>query len=345
VLRVLYDGRCLRHEHVGGVQRYACELLAALRKRGSPVEPIYPRSRSTAGRQLWEQFVLPRASRFFDALLCPANIAPVHLPPRLRLIVTLHSLAFLRFADSYSPAFRTWYRWMIPRILARADGVLTVSCSTADEIAKEYPFCAGKLHVTPLAASSAFRPVPGLIREQAILYVGDLSRIKNLHRLLEGFAQIARDIPHMLWITGGVSGPVFAPPPSWGEVIARIEPDRIRFLGPVVNVAELRNLYCKAEILAMPSLYESFGLPAVEAMACGLPVLASEIPALRETVDSAALLIDPTDTDAIAEGLYRLANDPILRAELSRHGLERAAAFSWDRCAAQTWEVVEQLFE
>lgn len=343
-MRVLYDGRCLQHEHVGGVQRYACELLAALQKRGCPVEPIYPRCRSAVGRQLWEQFVLPRASRGYEALLCPANMAPWRLPRRIRLIVTLHSLAYLRFADAYSPAFRIWYRLMIPRILARADAVLTVSHASADEIAKEYPQYAGKLHVTPLAASAAFRPAPDVTRDRAIVYVGDLSRIKNLHRLLEAFAQIAKDIPHALWIVGGRFGPAFASPPSWADAIARIEPNRIRFLGPIVNAAELSNLYCKAEILALPSLYESFGLPAIEAMACGLPVLASDIPALRETVDSAALLVDPTNSTAMAEGLYQLATSSPLRAELSRRGLERAATFSWDRCAAQTWEILEQSF-
>jgi glycosyltransferase involved in cell wall biosynthesis len=171
-----------------------------------------------------------------------------------------------------------------------------------------------------------------------VLSVGSLEPGKNRRRLIEAFASLASAFPHTLAIAGQ---------PAWKYEDDLSLPqrlgltERVRFLGPVPD-ADLPALYSAAEAVAFPSLYEGFGLPALEAMACGAPLIASTAPALVELAGDAALLVDPYDSGAIAAALRRVLKDAELREKLRRRGLERAAQFSWRQAAEQTLAVYDQ---
>ncbi|MFP4106520.1 MAG: glycosyltransferase family 4 protein [Phycisphaerae bacterium] len=333
-MKLLVEGRPLVQKHVSGVQRYTADLLEAMRALNAEFDVLIPQSRSRMKMQLWEHFVLPREALRADVLFCPGNVAPVRLSRSVRLVVTLHCLRFLRFPETYHPMFRLYYRRLIPKVLHRADAVLTVSQAAADEIATIYPQAAAKLRVTPLGVSGHFQPDPQHPREKRILYVGSLAPGKNIGNIIEAFSQVAEDMPHELCIVGSPS-PAMRSLGKASNAAKRLG-QRVRWTGQVTDRKELVDIYRSAQMLAFPSQYESFGLPVLEAMACGTPVVASDIPALRETAGTAAEFVAADDVDALAERFRTLAADEGRREAMSAAGLERAKEFSWQRCAERT---------
>jgi glycosyltransferase involved in cell wall biosynthesis len=173
-----------------------------------------------------------------------------------------------------------------------------------------------------------------------ILWVGQIAPLKNVNRLLRAFAQIKDQFPHKLVITGGQQ--------RWrtSEELAPIQElglqDRVHFTGWVAD-EDLPALYNLADVFAFPSLYEGFGIPLIEAMACGCPTLTSNTGAPPEVVGTAGYTVNPRDVDDIAQGLRAVLSNPPLRAEMRAKGLERAKDFSWDKCARQTLDVLEAL--
>ncbi|MBN1346933.1 MAG: glycosyltransferase family 4 protein [Phycisphaerae bacterium] len=338
-MRVLIDGRCLCHAHVDGVQRYTSHLLEELSRLGAPFDEARPGGRGRWRQQLWEHLTLPRLARGYNVLFCPANVGPMRVPRGTRLAVTIHSLAFLKVPEAYGRAFGAYYRFVIPRVVARAEAIITVSRAEARSIEESYPVARGRVHVVPLGVSPVFRPSEEVGRERVILFVGHLGPGKNLARLLAAFGGIAKDIPHELWVVG-TSFKAFRSASDSSGGLQGLGADRVRWLGQIDDASELAELYQRAELLVFPSLYESFGLPALEAMACGTPVVASDLAALRETMGNAGEYVDPLDVGAIGEGILRLIGDEGLRGELGRRGIERAAGFSWADTARRTWEIL-----
>lgn len=338
-MRMLLDGRCLVQSHLGGVQQYARALLGEFSRFGLPFDVAKPSSTNRLAQHVWEHFVLPGLARGFDVLFCPGNVAPFRLPSRTKLVATVHCLRFLYVPQAYRWPFRRYYRFMIPRVLRRADAVITVSRTQADQMVDRFPHVAGKLHVVPLGVSGAFRPADRPRKDPIILFVGDLGAGKNLSRLLQAFARLADRLPHTLWIAGEAP-PIFRSGLCGPE---GLRPDRVRWLGQIHSPAELADLYRKAQLLVFPSLYESFGLPPLEAMACGTAVVAGDVPALHETIGKAGLFVDPLNVDAIADGILTVLTDDALRARLEREGPRRAQDFTWERCARATWEVLRDV--
>ena len=177
-----------------------------------------------------------------------------------------------------------------------------------------------------------------MLEDQPCLDVGNLGPGKNLSGLLRAFGAIAPRIPHRLSVVG-TSFKAFRA----GHDAEPAIHDRIHWMGQVEDPAELAELYRRAELLVFPSLYESFGLPVLEAMACGTPVLVSDLPALRETVGDAGEYVDPLDTQALGEAMLRLIADADRRSELGLRGIERAASFSWEKTASRTWEILSKV--
>ncbi len=261
----------------------------------------------------WYPHALPRAAgrARVDVLHCPSFRGPTASP--VPLVVTVHDLAVLRHPELFNRWTRAYSRLYVPRVVAAARLVVAVSEFTRDELADVLGISLGKVRVVPNAVPAGFGPDGPRADGDYVLAVGTLEPRKNLQRLAEA-AELARV---ELRVVGA---------PGWGDVEL---PSHVRLAGPVDD-EQLAALYRGACCLAYPSLYEGFGIPIVEAMACGTPVVTSRGGATEEVAGGAAVLVDPFDPAAIAAGIHAAAaRHDALRAA----GLERARAFTQERVA------------
>lgn len=357
-MEIVVNGRFLT-QAITGVQRYAREVVQALDVLLTDRDDIKvtvmspqlseppPTWRKVALRQVgilqghaWEQLELPRYFRG-EVLFCPGNTAPViSLLSAAPVVVTVHDLSYKYFPEAYRLAFRLWYGVLIPVILRRATAVITVSESERQAMIAHYPEAAPRLHVVAngglpkdvlVDTTRAPNPPGGYI-----LYVGSLSKRKNFPRLAEVACRLARERGFRFVFVGNKSKSLTA---AAADVPGDIK-SLVTFAGAVENPATLASFYRNAACLLFPSLYESSGLPPIEAMACGCPVIVSDIPALRERCGDAALYCDPHDVASITATTIRLMDDPMLRQKLQTLGQHRAAAFTWERCAQETLKVL-----
>ncbi|HEV8650172.1 MAG TPA: glycosyltransferase family 1 protein [Actinomycetes bacterium] len=259
-----------------------------------------------------------------------------------RLVATVHDLAFRHYPEAYPASGRRFHERAAAIAVAEAAQILVPSAATARDLADLYGLEPGRVTVTPLGAELPAHD-PGAARRLLaelgvagpyLLAVGTLEPRKNLLRLLAAFASAADELPDHYLV---VAGPV-----GWGpELRPTYDSVRVKMAG-AVDDAVLHGLYAMADALAYPSLYEGFGLPVVEAMLHGTPVLTSDRSSLPEVAGDAALLVDPLDEGAIAKGLVRLVDDAALRARLARAGRARAERFTWPATAAATWAAYQE---
>ncbi len=324
-----------------GIQRYTHEIL----RRLPTVDQIRP-SRPAVGVRghAWEQLVLP--FRLGGRLLwSPSNTGPVTVG---RQVVTVHDLATFDIPSGFSRSFRATYAAILPLLLPRVAAIITVSHFTRDRLMDRFGLPGEKIHVTHLAvdhdrffprdtaAIEAFRTTHRLPRRFA-LFVGAMSGRKNVAGLLTAWqAALDRIDPEVELIVAGGSGPSRV---LEGTRLERLPP-RTRLIGHVAD-QDLPLLYGAASLFTYPSLYEGFGLPVLEAMACGTPVLTSTTTSLPEVAGTAAILIDPHDLDDIATGLVDFFAGRHDVATLRAAGLARAAQFDWNRTAAATQAILE----
>jgi glycosyltransferase involved in cell wall biosynthesis len=251
-----------------------------------------------------------------------------------RTVTTFHDL-FVLTGDYSTPEFRRRFAEQARDAANRSDLVLAVSEFTAGQVRDLLGVPADRVRVIPHGASS--RRAPSVAREKLILHVGAIQRRKNLVRLIEAFEKT--DPGWRLALAG-----------SFGfgseETLHRIEcsPRRqdIQVLG-YVSQTQLDDLYARAAVFAFPSLDEGFGMPILDAMAAGVPVLTSNRSATAEVSGDAALLVAPEDTGSIVEGLHRLTTEETLREEFVVRGLERAALFTWEKAVEATWAAYAEL--
>ncbi len=363
--RVFINARFLT-QPITGVQRYAHEMVSAwdrLLERGEIDPQRYtfqlvapPRGirhrlpwRHIGFRQighftghLWEQTELPFVT-LSGVLFCPGNTAPLFsLFSWQKTVVTVHDLSYRYFPDAYSRAFRGYYRFLMPLIFRKATALITVSQSERASILQYYPRAADRLVAIQNGgiAGDRFPEQTGGSPGEFALYVGALSRRKNFQGVLQALSLVNREMNLPLKVAGG-SGKTF----RRGEFkIPDNLTGKVEFLGQVDDTERLLSLYRKACCLVFPSFYEASPLPPLEAMASGCPVLASDIPSLRERCADAALYSNPHDPADIAAKIVALRRDPGLREALRRKGIERAREFTWERAARETWEVIRCLF-
>jgi glycosyltransferase involved in cell wall biosynthesis len=278
---------------------------------------------------------------------------PAVLAQRKPTVVTVHDLTFKTRPETRGDLIsRFHWEFFGVRGARRADHVITISQNTQRDIQHFLNVPEERISVIYEAAASIFRPVePESARITArgkygiegryILFVGTLEPIKNLSRLIEAYALARqRGMTEPSLVVVGQKGWQFA------DIFARVErlglQDEIVFTGFVPD-EDLPALYSGADVFVMPSLYEGFGLPVLEAMACGTPVLTSDVSSLPEIASDAAILVNPMDVDALAEALERVCGDDYLRQNMRLAGLARAAQFSWRRCAEETREVYRRV--
>jgi len=295
-------------------------------------------------------FAMPTATVRDRAALLHVNYVapPVGACPH---VVTVHDISYDIYPGFFSPRDRWMLKTLVPLTMRRAAAIITVSQHAKAEIMARYGLPADKISVTYEAAGEQFQPVADPAARLAVrqrlglpahapyfLALGNLQPRKNIGRLIEAFA-LARQAPELAATRLVIAGKAL-----WreSEIYAAVQQaglmDVVHFPGYVED-ADLPALYSDALAFVYPSLYEGFGLPPLEAMACGAPVICSNAASLPEVVGDAALTMNPTDVGALANALRQVAAAPALRAQLSQQGKARAAQFTWRRCAQETLEI------
>jgi len=304
-----------------GTARYVSKLLTAL-EREPGVELRRHRFRGSsrpakiARDMAWYPGGLPIAARGDDVIHLPAHRGP--LLSAAPLVLTLHDLAVLRHPETFNRWTRNYSRLVLPRLARRATRVIAVSDFTAREAVELLGVDKERVRVIPHGVEEPFTPHGPAAGGDYVLAVGTLEPRKNLPRVVLAAERAAIDVR----VIGA---------PGWGDV----EVDSVGY----VDDDELARLYRGAAALVYTSLYEGFGLPVLEAMASGTPVVTSAGTALAELADGAAVLVDPLDVEAIAAGIEEAVRR---RDELRAAGLERARAFTWGAAAKATAEVYRE---
>jgi glycosyltransferase involved in cell wall biosynthesis len=301
-------------------------------------------------RLAWEQVGLPRHVRAerLDVLHSPHYTMP--LRHAARSVVTFCDMTFVLQPEVHQPVKRMFFPAMMRWSARHADRLITISESTRDDLLRLWDVDPERTTAVPLAAGPEYRPVSadaaaaacgrhGLRPGGYILYVGVLEPRKNVDRLVAAFGQAGARLGGLDLVIAGRRGWMY------DEIFAQVQAlgleDRVRFTGYVAQ-EDLPGLYGGARLFAYPSRYEGFGLPVLEAMRCGVPVVTTNVSSMPEVAGDACLLVSPDDVLGLADAMARLVEQPALAAELGRRGQERAAAFTWERCARETRAVYEQ---
>lgn len=330
---IAINGRFLTRR-VTGVERYAAEISARLdgARLIAPTRPL-----GQAAGHFWEQLILPTRLRHGEILFSPANAGPWSVHTQA---VTLHDASVFDHPEWFRPVFALWTRLSWKMLAKQALVIFTVSEFSRRRLGAHLKIPNQKIHVIPNGVGKPFEPQSAReiqrvkekynLNQPYFLFVGTLEPRKNLGTLLRAW-EIFNSKQFTLAIVG-TTGKVFAnvgrignPPHALGYV-----PDE-----------DLPALYAGAAALVIPSLYEGFGLPALEALACGTPVVASNISAFPEVLGDAALFVNPLDSNEIARAMQRIAEDKALANDLRARGLQRATQFSWDDSARKVEAILQ----
>lgn len=339
-----------------GISTYALNLIPQLRSldpilltphpkagfRHHPIPPGLTPEQGLVGhlkRLLWTQFTLPRLYRDLggDLLFSPIPEAPLGWTGPY--VVTVYDAIPLRFPKPASP-MTLYHRLYVPQVLKQAQHLLCISQATADDAMDFYGVPAQKITVTPLAYDRHRYRHLNLPRSNYFLYLGRHDPYKNLERAIAAFAQLPPSLDCEFWLGGSFDRRYT---PNLQQQVRELHlGDRVKFLD-YINASDLPILLNQALALVFPSLWEGFGLPILEAMACGCPVIASHVASIPEVAGDAALLVDPYDLQQLADAMVVLAKEEDVRSHLQQLGRDRARHFSWETTGQLSREVLHQL--
>ncbi|MCR4405362.1 MAG: glycosyltransferase family 4 protein [Anaerolineae bacterium] len=294
---------------------------------------------------VWHRLRLPLPVELITGAVDVFHSPDFTLPPvwRARTVLTVHDLSFLRVPQCFTNALRRYLEQVVPRSVSRADHVIADSESTKRDLAELLGTPADKVTVIYSGVEPRFRPITDRARleavrrrynlpERFILSVGTLQPRKNFGVLIEAFSRLKVGTGSCKLVIVGGKGWLYE------DIFARVEglglQGEVSFPSFVAD-EDLPAIYNLAEVFALPSLYEGFGLPPLEAMACGTPVVTSNTSSLPEVVGDAGLMVEPMDVDGLARAMARLLEDGDLRREMAQRGLARAREFTWERAARQ----------
>lgn len=337
-----------------GTGRYITELIREFQKMPLPIElllldetgriQLLPQhdvqDTSPLQRLFLEQLRVPLASLKFGLTHCPAGMGP--LLPCGRLILTIHDLAALKHPEWFTPSRAAYYRFALRRGVRRTQHLIADSMATKQDLQEMLGVGEERIDVVPLGVSLHFHPATDAevqelraripLPQSYFLFVGTIEPRKNLPRLVAAYRQIAAEVPEDLVLCGrhGWASDAFLEDCRKGDHAARIH-----WVNHLLD-KHLPALLSSATAFVWPSLHEGFGLPPLEAMACGAPVISSNTTSIPEVVGEAGMLVDPEDTDVIAAAMVRLSGDAALREQLRAAGQVRAMQFTWEKTAALT---------
>ena len=297
--------------------------------------------RGHINRLIWYQ-------TFFNWQLKKENISLVYSPvaegilyPKVPQIITVHDLIPLKY-PKLQPKWKLYYQFILPKILKRSQTIISVSQHTKKDLLENYNLTNQKIQVIyPGVDFSHFYPIrnsPKSSDSNYLLYVGDMRSYKNLNKCLEAFSRLLLK-EYKFKIAGKKDSHFY---PQIQQKIRELAiQDRVSFLD-YVSLKNLRELYSQAKALVFCSLYEGFGLPILEAMACGCPIIASSVTSIPEVGGNAIYYVDPYDTESIAKGMYLVLTDKNLRASLIEKGIKRAKLFTWEKTVKKTVKLFEE---
>lgn len=359
-MRIGIDATYLLTAQRSGVETYALNLVASLLELTGG-DPLYlyaagfdrpadaasvlsraQRCRLAANPRLWLRVRMPllMALDRVDVAHFPGTLLPAWLP--CPAVTTFYDLAVLRYPELYAHRELGYYQDLVPAAARRSRAVLAISECTARDLVAAFNVDPAKVFVTPLGVDPHFRPVADAESQVArrhspqapyiLATVGSGHPRKNLVSVVEAFTAVAE--PGLSLVIVGAAQRDQA---AVRAVEASPLRDRIHLLGHVPQ-EDLPMIYSAASVFCFPSLYEGFGLPVLEAMACGTPVICSNTSSLPEVAGDAAVLIDPADPEQLPRAIAEVLADGELSARLSAAGRRRAAGFTWERCAGLTLE-------
>src|SRR5882672_1854757 len=363
-LRIGFDGRAFSSP-AAGIRRYSTELVRALVGLGEPLEVVAlggDPARVPQGLERFSESTHPPTNAGWTLIGLPrtasrARVSVIHAPAYtapfwagVPVVLTIHDVSYETHPEWY-PYRRDWLRrYFYRRSATAAARVLTVSAFSASEITAAYGIPPSRITVTPLGVHGTFGAgdpnlpldLPANVTEPFLLHVGDIHERRNLPMLVDALLEARRHFGAaaaislvLAGVDRGVSDGLCAMASEAGS------PEAVVALGPV-SEDRVHALYRGATALVYPSLYEGFGLPLIEAMATGTPVLASHEASIPEVLGGAGLLLDPRDVSAWREAIIRIVNDEALRGDLRARGLARAATFTWQRTARLTLNVYRE---
>ncbi len=363
LIKLAINARFLTQQ-VTGVQRYAREIVneivpiagqeqvVLLAPKGAPANFAGLNVHRSALRiqgQLWEQMILPFMTKGIgaDILWSPGNIGPIMVS---RQVLTIHDAAVFAHPEGYNPLFSKWYRTNLPILAKRVDKIITVSDFSRREIIRYLNIPQVKVVVVPNGVSSMFHLYSQKdinkfrwreeLPESFILALGSRGCNKNYRRLLEAWEIISQKQEYKdLWLVtaGGRAATLAGDNPDKDYQLTRI-----KNLG-YVDDSKLPLLYNAADAFIFPSIYEGFGLPPLEAMACGCPVIAAGSSSLPEVCGDAAIYCDPYNVGDMAAKIELVMSDATLRKAMTKKGLKHVSKYTWRRSATKTLELIKQV--
>ena len=298
-------------------------------------------SRGHARRLVWTQTRLLEIYRQSNAPLLFTPVPEAPLFAQCRYVVTVHDLIPLRFPKRWSP-LTPYFRHYVPAVLRQAQHIVCNSHTTARDVCDRFSIPAQRLTPIPLACDTDHFRFLDLPTQPYFLYIGRYDPYKNLGRVVAALGAMPRSLACELWIAGSPDDRYQPALQQQAEELG--VGDRLRWLD-YVPYDQLPVLLNQALALVFPSLWEGFGLPVLEAMACGTPVITSNLSSLPEVAGDAALLVDPYDTRAIAQAMQTMVSDDQTRSQLRQAGLARAQLFSWEKTGAATQAILRDCLD